>query len=85
MSAKYTVPPMPPQTHRKVSLARNDEGVLLFTQIDEPCEGVLIKWGVKGALSAWKGEVEEAVELGGILGVVRLWDSESRILHTPVV
>ena len=57
----------------------------MFTQIDEPCEGVLIKWGVKGALSAWKGEVEEAVELGGILGVVRLWDSESRILHTPVV
>jgi len=77
MSAKYTVPPMPPQIHRKISLARTDEGILLFTQIDEPSEGVLIKWGVKGALSAWKGEAEEVIELGGILGIVRLWDSKS--------
>lgn len=67
---------MPPQIHRKISLGRSDEGVLLFTQIDEPSEGVLIKWGVKGALSAWKGEAEELVELGGILGIIRLWDSK---------
>jgi hypothetical protein len=76
MTAKFTVPPMPPQVHRKISLAKTDEGILLFTQIDEPSEGVLIKWGVKGGLSPWKGDAEELVEVGGILGIVRLWDSE---------
>jgi hypothetical protein len=36
----------------------------------------LLKWGVRGGLSRWSGDMEETVELGGILGVVRLWDSE---------
>jgi hypothetical protein len=46
-----------------------------------PGRGVLIRWGVKGGVEAWDGigvdegdEVDINVELGGILGLVRLWD-----------
>jgi hypothetical protein len=42
--------------------------------------GVLIRWGAKGKLEAWDQEStsdeEEGVVLGGILGIVRLWDGE---------
>ena len=44
--------------------------------------GVLIKWGAKGKVESWDGEGkpddEGGVVLGGILGIVRLWDGKSR-------
>lgn len=46
-----------------------------------PGRGVLIRWGAKGRVEAWDGtglgdndEDETDVDLGGILGLVRLWD-----------
>lgn len=44
--------------------------------------GVMVKWGVKGEVRPWEGIVDQEgvqgdeVEIGGVLGVVRLWDSE---------
>ena len=73
---KYTIPPMPPHIHRKLSLGRLEEGLVLLPQIDGPAEGVLVRWGVKGGITKWTGDTEELVELGGVLGIVRLWDSE---------
>lgn len=72
---KYQIPPMPPIVHRRISLARSDDGLVVFAKGEERSEGALLKWGVKGGLSKWSGDIEEAVELGGILGVLRLWDS----------
>lgn len=46
-------------------------------------QGVLINWGVKGSVQTWQGdergddEDDEKVVLGGILGIVRLWDGQS--------
>lgn len=51
-------------------------------------EGVMIGWGVRGEVKGWEGEVvSEGVEIGGVLGVVRLWDSEPSVFFsfpTPV-
>ena len=45
-------------------------------------KGVKIGWGVKGGVEPWEGSIEtteEALELGGILGLVRLWDGRSSL------
>lgn len=73
---KYQIPPMPPIVHRRISLARSEDGLVVFARGEDRSEGALLKWGVKGGLSRWSGDIDEAVELGGILGIVRLWDSE---------
>jgi hypothetical protein len=88
---KLTVPPFPPQLYRRLLLTVEKDGVLLRPQHptggddDEDVRtdnstGVLIRWGAKGKLEAWDQEStsdeEEGVVLGGILGIVRLWDGE---------
>ena len=47
-------------------------------------KGFTIGWGVKGKVEAWEGSIEtddEPLELGGILGLARLWDGMSPLLH----
>lgn len=77
---KYTVPPTPPIIHRRVSLGQTPHGLVLFPHTSEPSDGpvkgVQVGWGVKGDVVAWTGQAEPCVELGGVLGIVRLWDSE---------
>ncbi len=36
--------------------------------------GVKIKWGLKGKIESVQGGEDGTVDLGGILGIVRLWD-----------
>ena len=47
---------------------------------EESVRGVKIGWGVKGKVEAWEGTLDtdegDAIELGGVLGLVRLWDGE---------
>jgi hypothetical protein len=89
---RLTVPPFPPQLYRRLLLTVEKDGVLIRPQHptggedDEDVRtdgstGVLIKWGAKGKVETWDGEGkpddEEGVVLGGILGIVRLWDGTS--------
>ncbi|WWC65301.1 uncharacterized protein I303_107918 [Kwoniella dejecticola CBS 10117] len=67
---RFTVPPLPPRLHRHIKLSIVDDGVALSP---ENGEGVLIRWGVKGKVETFDCEPGEVV-LGGILGIVRLWD-----------
>lgn len=84
------VPPFPSHPHRKLKLSIHPEGLVIrpiASQADgnigtptAPGKGVIIRWGVKGRVEPWngagltqEGETSE-VELGGILGLVRLWD-----------
>ncbi|WRT70821.1 uncharacterized protein IL334_007820 [Kwoniella shivajii] len=68
---RFTVPPLPPRIHRQVKVNVTEEGVTLAP---EDGQGVLIRWGVKGKVETIDCEPGE-VTLGGILGIVRLWDA----------
>lgn len=95
---RLTVPPFPPQLYRRLLLTIERDGLLLRPQHlaagqeeDEArtdnAGGVMIKWGVKGAVQPWSEgggqgvgrdeEEDEGVVVGGILGIVRLWDGRS--------
>ena len=86
------MPPLPPRIHRKLVVHLHPDGLLIVPLTDiqdgqEPeeseVEGFKIGWGVKGRIEGWQGRIEtdeDAVELGGILGLVRLWDGESQKL-----
>jgi len=88
---RLTVPPFPPQLYRRLLLTVQKDGVLIRPQHptgeDEDdvrtdgSTGVLIKWGAKGKVDTWDGEGnpddDEGVVLGGLLGIVRLWDGTS--------
>ena len=88
-SQRFTVPPTPPQIHRRLKLTITKDGVLLRPKANDerepsdlhPLVGVLLHWGVRGKVETWREEyssivIDNEVELGGILGVVRLWDGE---------
>jgi hypothetical protein len=89
---KLTVPPFPPQLFRRLLLTVETDGVLLRPQHptggddDEDVRtddttGIIIKWGAKGRVEPWEGQEtkngDEGVVLGGVLGIVRLWDGMS--------
>jgi hypothetical protein len=89
---RLTVPPFPPQLYRRLLLTVEKDGLLLRPQHPTGGEddndvrtddstGVLIRWGAKGKLETWEqqqaSDEDEGVVLGGILGIVRLWDGES--------
>ena len=91
---KLTVPPFPPQLYRRLLLTIERDGLLLRPQHlatgqeeDEArtdnSGGVMIKWGVRGAVQPFtearsrEEEEDEGVVLGGILGIVRLWNGPS--------
>ncbi|WWD20805.1 hypothetical protein CI109_105282 [Kwoniella shandongensis] len=67
---RFTVPPLPPRLHRRLNLGINDEGIVLTP---DSGQGVLVRWGVKGKVEPFDGEAGDLI-IGGILGVVRLWD-----------
>lgn len=89
---RLTVPPFPPQLYRRLLLTVEKDGVLIRPQHPtgeeeddvrtDDSTGVVIRWGAKGKVESWDGERkpddEEGVVLGGILGIVRLWDGRSR-------
>jgi len=91
LPSRFTVPPMPPKIHRRLVMEVREHGVLLrpkpsddeSTAWDARSEGVLISWGVRGKVEVLQGGSlgdgdEGGVELGGVLGIVRLWDGELR-------
>lgn len=88
LPARYTVPPLPPQIHRRLLLSIQDDGVLLRPKAGdgEQKVGVRLSWGVRGKVDQWDDEgqdEDDTVELGGILGVVRLWDGRAQLLLFP--
>ncbi|ORX40908.1 SacI homology domain-domain-containing protein [Kockovaella imperatae] len=96
---RFTVPPMPPTIHRKLSLVVRDDCLLIVPRkdvhgdagsigdSDNDERGVKISWGLKGKVESWEGRVQihddEAIELGGILGLVRLWDAAYLLVFLP--
>ncbi|OCF78932.1 inositol polyphosphate-5-phosphatase F [Kwoniella mangroviensis CBS 8886] len=76
---RFTVPPLPPRIHRQIKLAITDDGVALAP---ESGEGVLIRWGVKGKVETIDCEPGEVV-LGGVLGIVRLWETSYLLVFLP--
>ncbi|ORY31290.1 SacI homology domain-domain-containing protein [Naematelia encephala] len=91
LPARYTVPPLPPRIHRRLELALHAEGLILRPKSAEGDQegegsgtvGVLVRWGVKGKVQDWDGPAQEAVDLGGILGIVRLWDAAYLLVFLP--
>ncbi|WWC72701.1 uncharacterized protein I206_106665 [Kwoniella pini CBS 10737] len=69
---RFTVPPTPPRIHRQIKLSVVEDGVALSP---ENGEGVLVRWGVKGKVERFDCEPGEVI-LGGVLGIVRLWDED---------
>lgn len=86
LPARISVPPLPIPIHRRLVLTLTDDGLLLKpTGIAPVTEdlAVLIHWGLKGKVEpcysapASSGEGEGEVQIGGVLGIVRLWDGTS--------
>lgn len=63
---------MPPRIHRRLRVCVRDDRLLVMPI--SSTKGVQIEFGVKGKVSAFEGSVSDHVEVGGILGIVRLWD-----------
>lgn len=77
LPAKLTVPPLPPRIHRRIFASASDDGVILSPSDDSKDHAVLIHWGLRGKVERCKAlESDEQLELGGVLGIVRLWDGE---------
>jgi hypothetical protein len=76
---RLTVPPLPPRIHRRLALSVLPDGLLLRpTGPTAAGEAVLVRWGPKGKVEQVALDPQEPeVEIGGVLGIVRLWDSES--------
>lgn len=66
------VPPFPPQIHRRLRLAVKEDGLLLSP---DSGDSVLVRWGVRGKLETTTDDAD-GVAVGGVLGIVRLWDGE---------
>lgn len=81
---RLTVPPLPPQLHRRLRVRAIDDGLLLYPSTNsEPEDAVLIRYGIKAKVEAFAvppadESLEAEVELGGVVGIVRLWDGEFR-------
>ena len=79
---------MPPQIHRRIFMTMGPNGLIIIPKAEEESappigthrRGASIGWGVKGRVEHWEGAVQREhdqwVEIGGILGLVRLWDGE---------
>nr|XP_019007811.1 inositol polyphosphate-5-phosphatase F [Kwoniella pini CBS 10737]OCF46592.1 inositol polyphosphate-5-phosphatase F [Kwoniella pini CBS 10737] len=76
---RFTVPPTPPRIHRQIKLSVVEDGVALSP---ENGEGVLVRWGVKGKVERFDCEPGEVI-LGGVLGIVRLWDAAYLLVFLP--
>ena len=87
---KFRVPPLPPRIHRRLIIKPTDDGLVIrpsSSARDAADEGIIIGWGPKGtvqrrSMAAEEGDgntavTEKTVELqiGGILGVSRLWST----------
>lgn len=77
LPASLTVPPLPPRVHRRLLASASDDGVVLRPG-DSKDPAVLIRWGLRGKVEEVNAaENDDEVELGGVLGIVRLWDCKS--------
>lgn len=79
LPARLTVPPLPPRIHRRLLASATDDGILIRPgESKDPA--VLVRWGLRGKVESRDNDEDEAtddeVELGGVLGIVRLWDCE---------
>lgn len=83
LPARISVPPLPIPIHKRLVLSLADDGLLLQPTgiapvVEDPA--ILIHWGLKGkveacySLPASAVEGEGEVDIGGVLGIVRLWD-----------
>ncbi|KAL7420820.1 hypothetical protein Q5752_004773 [Cryptotrichosporon argae] len=91
---RLTVPPFPPRIHRRLVLSSTPGGVVLRSKGASvgvsPKRGsestaLIVKWGVKGKVEVYTGAAkgDDGVELGGILGIVRLWDAAYLLVFLP--
>jgi hypothetical protein len=84
LPSKFRVPPLPPRIHRRLELQSTDEGLLVKAAgRGNTDEAILITWGPKGTVQRYQptkdsGDISgnadvETLEIGGILGITRLW------------
>lgn len=83
LPARLTVPPLPPRIHRRLELSATADGLLVRAAGNGPSsDAVLVRWGPRGAVepvnaAVYADDEGTSVELGGVLGIVRLWDGMS--------
>ncbi|KAL1412508.1 hypothetical protein Q8F55_000254 [Vanrija albida] len=90
LPARLTVPPLPPRIHRRLDLSAVADGLLLRPAGNGPSsEAVLVRWGLRGSVEPVSPSVYDndsaGVELGGVLGIVRLWDAAYLVVFLPQV
>lgn len=78
---RFTVPPLPPQIYRRLTLIVHDDGVVLSP---DNGQSVLIHWGVKGKVEPVDGDEQGELIIGGVLGIARLWDGEFCVTQQEV-
>ncbi|BEJ10777.1 hypothetical protein CspHIS471_0101990 [Cutaneotrichosporon sp. HIS471] len=92
LPARISVPPFPTTIHRRLILSLTDHGLLLkpvgIVPVSED-PAVLIHWGLKGKVEPYDsapastGQGDDEVEIGGVLGIVRLWDAAYLCVFLP--
>ncbi|GMK56774.1 hypothetical protein CspeluHIS016_0306140 [Cutaneotrichosporon spelunceum] len=92
LPARLSVPPFPTPIHRRLILATTDDGLLLKPVSTPPAPespAVLVRWGVKAKVEpcdsapASTRDGQDEVEIGGVLGIVRLWDAAYLCVFLP--
>lgn len=83
LPSKFRVPPLPPRIHRPLELQSTDEGLLVKPSgSGNREEAILVAWGPKGTIQRYQPKESqgnnanadaETLEIGGILGITRLW------------
>lgn len=78
LPSKFRVPPLPPRIHRRLVLQPIEEGLVVRPARDDAGESILITWGTKGTIRRHipdqdVGSDAESLQIGGILGITRLW------------
>ncbi|EIW70203.1 hypothetical protein TREMEDRAFT_30281 [Tremella mesenterica DSM 1558] len=82
-SSRFIVPPMPPRIHRRLRLVAREDGLVITPSDPESHDGVMIRWGVESKLQPIEEHLDQGLEIGGILGLVRLWDTAYLLVFLP--
>lgn len=77
------VPPLPPSIYRSLLVSTAPDGLIIVPTQGSRSKGVRIGWGAKGKVVKLEDDAgiatseEEAVEVKGLAGIVRLWNGQS--------
>lgn len=81
-AARFAIPAVPPRIHRHLRVAARDDGLLFTADGGDRDHSVLIRWGIQAKVEPVVGHPFVGLEIGCILGIIRLWDGERVITRS---